>query len=148
MKKTYDGQSELPISRAPRKQDAPTLEQIKALSELVSLHGDDGWRMVYQQSIRDSGLTETEVGDALGIDRGLWSRTITQVLLQQKRVEDFSAVVGNNLITHVQAYREGYSLHPLETELEKQLRAEREERAALEQKLKHFEEYLKLHKAS
>lgn len=82
------------------------------------------------------GITPQELAGRIVKDEESWSRIKSPTPKQffpQDRLIDFMDLCQNEAPLQWLARRRGYALVPLETELERQLRVEREKRAVLEQ---------------
>jgi len=133
----------LPLSREPKKQELLPIEQIQLLSEKIDKDEVNGWKDVYVRAIGDSGLFESEVADALEMDKGQLSKTLSAANLQTRRIEEFCRIVGNQIVLQVFNYRMGFEMKPMQTKLEKRLAEAEAEKEAMQQKYEHALEVLK-----
>lgn len=79
------------------------------------------------------GLEDKQVASALGMDPAQWSRIKTgSAHFPQDRLGKFMDACANEAPLIWLATRRGYALTPLETELERRLRTEREARERVE----------------
>lgn len=124
----------VPLTRAPKDQGIIPLSEVERLAAAVERDEVKGWETVYRKAITESGLFESEIADALGMDKGNFSKTITGGAMQQRRIRAFCNAVGNRVVLQVACYLVGCELRPLESELERQNRELREKVADLERR--------------
>ena len=90
-----------------------------------------------------SGLEEKEIYIALGIDAGHWTRIMKgEAHFPINKLNEFCDLIGNEVPLIWWAHSRGKGLHLLETESERQLKAEREARIRAEEKLAYAEALL------
>lgn len=84
-------------------------------------------------AIQAAGLQEKEVSASLGIDPGHWTRILAGAAhFPLDRLGPLMDLCGNESPLRWLAHSRGYELRPLETELERRLREERESREKVE----------------
>lgn len=115
------------LSRQPADQELAPLSVVATLAAGVEHDDVKGWEAVYRRAITDSGLFESEIADALGMDKGNFSKAISSGAMQQRRISAFCKAVGNRIVVQVSGYLESCELRPLETELERENRELREQ---------------------
>ncbi|RDH91859.1 MAG: hypothetical protein DIZ77_06395 [endosymbiont of Seepiophila jonesi] len=140
-----DGQGALPLCQPVEQREDPPIEVIASYpSRTDSIKSAIHWSNVIGVG---RSLTEGEVADALGINKGQWSRIMSGTAhFPTEGVHTFNKIVGNTILTRYDAYIEGYELRPLKSKLEKQLEDERTENAELQAKLEHFQEFMNMGK--
>lgn len=126
--RAVDDQGVLPLARKP--DTHPVAEEVvfrcRSFTAALAL------------SVNVSGLEEKEIYLALGIDAGHWTRIMKgDAHFPVNKLNDFAALVGNDIPLMWWANSRGQGLHPLESELERRLRIEQEklERIVAENKL-------------
>lgn len=135
-------QVELALARRPKSQELLPLSEVSQLAALVDRDEVKGWEAVFKRAITDSGLFESEIADALEMDKGQLSKTLTAGNLQARRIEQFNDAVGNRIVLQVWNYRSGFELKPMLSTLERELEREREEKEEMAAKLAYFEEII------
>lgn len=114
----HDLQVEIPFKTT--EVDIETVRRQKSMGDALDL------------SQRISGLEDKQICDSVGIDKATLSKVKSnQAGLTGARYDRFANITGNEVALIWWADRRGYCLTPLETELEKRLRLEREEKERL-----------------
>lgn len=109
----------------PLKYDMQTVD-----AALVARQPDMTGAILLGQQI--AGLEDKEVADALTMDKAQWSRIKSaQAHFPHDRLMRFMDVCANEVPLLWLANRRGYELTPLQTEMERQLAHEREEKERL-----------------
>jgi hypothetical protein len=135
-------QIDFALSRKPKNQELLALSEVEQLAELVEREEVKGWEAVFNRAITDSGLFNSEIADALEMDKGQLSKTLAAGNLQTRRIERFNKAVGNKIVLQVWNYRAGFEMKPLLSTLEKELERERKEKEEMASKLAYFEEII------
>ena len=135
-------QVELALSRKPKSQELLPLREVAQLAALVDRDEVKGWEAVFKRAITYSGLFDSEIADALEMDKGQLSKTLAAGNLQTRRIEQFNEAVGNKIALQVWNYRAGYEMKPLLSTLEQELEQERREKEEMAAKLAYFEEII------
>jgi hypothetical protein len=91
------------------------------------------WRKAIVMTAEISGKDSENAADCMGVKPEIWSRFKTSETagVNPDRLEGFMDNCGNELLLHNLAYRRGFRLIERETEMQRLLRIEREEKAAL-----------------
>lgn len=98
-------------------------------------------------SIAESGLDDKLIYLDLGIDAAQFSRMRTgKANYPINRLSQFMDVVGNEILLRYLAWERGYGLVRLQSEVERENEFLKQEKAELEKKVEHFQEFLKLSK--
>lgn len=123
----------VPLSRKPKNQELLPLSKVASLAEGVLRDSQKGWEAVFNLAVAESGLFESEIADALEMDKGNFSK-LKAGGLQHHRLHRFCQAVGNVIVLQVDAYLAGAELRPLESALESENRKLREQVAELERR--------------
>lgn len=134
----------LPLARAPKRQPLLPVDEVAALAAKVERDEVKGWEDVYRKAISDSGLFDSEVADAMQMDKGQLSKTLAAANLQTRRINEFCRIVGNSIVIQVFNYRADLEAVPMQSLLEKELEQERAKSKELEAKLAHFQEFMQV----
>jgi hypothetical protein len=82
-------------------------------------------------SIAAAGLDDKQVYGPLGIDHAQWSRIRNgTAYFPMRKYGEFRQIVGNDIVLQWLAFRSGYELKPLESDLERKVARLEEELAA------------------
>lgn len=137
----------LPLTRIAVNQPEITLEEVSRIADIV-VKTSNRWD-AFKAAISRAGLTEEEVRDALGISAPHWSvfgkpqGAAGAKHFDHRRQREFNRIVGNSLVTQVDAYLEGFECRPLLTELEKRVIEAEAREKAMQEKYEHALEVLK-----
>lgn len=108
-----DGQGELPLIRI-RKSEPVAVEVVRACRDMVA---------AFNLAVNVSGLDEKEIYTDLDIDPSHWSRMRKgESHFPLNKLNDFSDIVGNEILLEYWAWTRGKGLHILETEAERRIR--------------------------
>lgn len=111
------GQLKLSLPRKPQSVDIEAIRRQPSMTKAIVLCAD------LAGFVNDKDLCRS-----LDIDPATWARIKSnQACFPQEKLEDLMDQAGNEVPLIWLADRRGYSLTPLETELQRQLRVEREE---------------------
>jgi hypothetical protein len=120
--KLVDGQLSLPLPRKPQVVDIETVRRQPSMTKAIVLCTDLG-----------GFINDKDLCRSLDIDPAVWTRVKGgQAHFPQDKYLDLFERAGNEVPLIWLADRRGYMLTPKESELERRLRVEREERARLE----------------
>lgn len=118
-------QFDLPMKPPMQRLDADVLARLPNMTAAI---------LLCQQI---SGLSDSEVAKALGLDAAQWSRVKSGgAHFPQERLNKLMDVCGNEAPLLWIANRRGYELKELESETQRQLRIERESRERVERENK------------
>lgn len=128
--RAVEGQGELPLVRQP-KQPPVALDAILAQRTFTA---------AIVLAVQISGLEEKEIYIPLKIDAGHWTNiTKGKGHFPVDKLNEFCDLVGNEIALIWWAHSRGKGLHMLETEAERLLRIERDERRRVEERLQYLE---------
>lgn len=127
-------QPDLPLARRPAQVDVPLEIVMRCKDELAAIN----------LCVEMSGLDDKEVHMSLGIDAAQWSRIRKgDAHFPPRKLRALMALCGNRIPLVWLARTEGFALVEIETETQRQLRAERDRADKLADRLAYAESLLR-----
>lgn len=127
-------QADLPLARRPQHVEVPMEIVMRCKDELAAIN----------LCVEMSGLDDKEVHMSLGIDAAQWSRIRKgDAHFPPRKLRALMALCGNRIPLVWLARTEGFALVEIETETQRQLRAERDRADKLADRLAYAESLLR-----